>query len=154
MTNNEVDAFEAEDARYAALVARAYQRTVPFWEAVRRFWSRWTLRGRASRSEYWYAQLFLILAWLAEWSVCLLVAQSGNLRVIVAVNALSWVWDWVTAGLNILLSVRRLHDTGRSGWWFFIHLIPIVGVILEIIWMCQASEPCENAYGPVPNCDD
>lgn len=59
------------------------------------------------------------------------------------------------AGLALLLpglavSVRRLHDTGRSGWWYFILLIPLVGVILFIVWAASDSTPGENQYGRSP----
>lgn len=46
---------------------------------------------------------------------------------------------------------RRLHDIGKAGGWYFIGLIPVVGAIVLIVWFCQASEPTENRFGPVPN---
>lgn len=49
------------------------------------------------------------------------------------------------------LAVRRLHDIGKSGWWIFISLIPIIGWILLIVWYCQDSQMEPNQYGPVPN---
>ena len=49
------------------------------------------------------------------------------------------------------LSVRRLHDINRSGWWVLIGLIPLVGAIILIIWFAKESDPVENQYGPVPN---
>lgn len=49
------------------------------------------------------------------------------------------------------LTVRRLHDIGKCGWWIFISLIPIVGWILLIVWYCKDSQMETNEYGPVPN---
>jgi uncharacterized membrane protein YhaH (DUF805 family) len=48
------------------------------------------------------------------------------------------------------VTVRRLHDTGRSGWWFFIIFIPIVGAIVLLVFMCLDSVPGGNKWGPNP----
>jgi uncharacterized membrane protein YhaH (DUF805 family) len=46
--------------------------------------------------------------------------------------------------------VRRLHDTGRSGWWFWILLVPIIGVIVILVFFCTDSQKEANQYGPNP----
>lgn len=51
---------------------------------------------------------------------------------------------------SIAVTVRRLHDTGRVGWWILIALIPIVGAIVLIVFECQDSEFGANQYGPNP----
>ena len=48
------------------------------------------------------------------------------------------------------VAVRRLHDTGRTGWWLLIGLIPLVGEIVLLVFMVQDSAPGTNAYGPSP----
>lgn len=86
--------------------------------------------GRARRSEYWWWTLFTLL------------------------------WSWIPI-INILLAlvfflpalavaIRRLHDTGRTGWWLLIGLIPIIGAIVLLIFYCTDSQPGENQYGPNP----
>ena len=45
---------------------------------------------------------------------------------------------------------RRMHDIGKSGWWWLIALIPIVGAIVLFVFVCKDSEPGDNAYGPNP----
>ncbi|MEU3752615.1 DUF805 domain-containing protein [Streptomyces olivoreticuli] len=50
----------------------------------------------------------------------------------------------------IAVTVRRLHDTDRSGWWFLIGLVPIVGWIVLLVFMCLDSTPSHNNYGPSP----
>ncbi|MDE6787482.1 MAG: DUF805 domain-containing protein, partial [Muribaculaceae bacterium] len=55
---------------------------------------------------------------------------------------------------NLGLDVRRLHDIGKSGWWIFISLVPIVGWILLLVWDCKDSQMETNEYGPVPNIVD
>lgn len=46
--------------------------------------------------------------------------------------------------------VRRLHDTGRSGWFFFVSFIPFIGAILILVWMFTDSKPGANKWGPNP----
>lgn len=55
-------------------------------------------------------------------------------------------------GLGI--SARRLHDTGRTGWWILVNLVPIVGWIIYVYFTVQDSQPVPNPYGPVPNLVD
>lgn len=51
---------------------------------------------------------------------------------------------------SLAVAVRRLHDTGRSGWWILIGLIPIIGAIILILFDCQDSQENENKYGSNP----
>ena len=109
--------------------------------------------GRASRSEYWWFYLFtsLVLFPLAFIDGFMLVIMD------VPIDSLLWVFSPMMTlfqlaifipSLSVL--VRRFHDLGKSGWWFFILLIPCVGVILYIVWMASDGEPHDNMYGPVP----
>lgn len=50
----------------------------------------------------------------------------------------------------LAVAARRLHDTGRSGWWNLIPLIPVIGAIIFIVFACQDSEEDDNQYGPNP----
>ena len=119
-----------------------------FMTAVRTCFSKYVdFSGRARRSEYWYFALFTFLV---------------NIVTTVLDNILGTDYDGTTSGglistvvsLALLLpslavGVRRLHDTGRSGWWILIGLIPIIGWILLIVWYCTDSKP-DNQYGPNP----
>jgi uncharacterized membrane protein YhaH (DUF805 family) len=51
---------------------------------------------------------------------------------------------------SLAVSVRRMHDVGKSGWMLFINLIPILGWIYYIVLLCRDSEPGDNQYGPNP----
>ncbi len=51
---------------------------------------------------------------------------------------------------GIAVSVRRLHDTGRSAWWVLIGLIPIIGPIILVVFLVQDSNPGQNEYGANP----
>ena len=51
---------------------------------------------------------------------------------------------------SIAVSIRRLHDIGRSGWWFLLFLVPIIGWIVLIVFYCTKSQDEENLWGPAP----
>ncbi len=53
----------------------------------------------------------------------------------------------------LALGVRRLHDTGRTGWWSLILLVPLLGPIVTTVFFLQDSQPGENQYGPNPKAD-
>lgn len=123
------------------------QRPVTLAEAWKRFWTRWTFTGRASRSEFWWMSLvnFVIVLFLRVLSWVSPVAA-------VIAAWLEIVWICVTFVPWTCLTVRRLHDGGHSGWAYWLCLIPFVGIIL-FVYMFQRSEPKTNRYGPVPNMD-
>ena len=112
-----------------------------FADAVRHALSNYaTFSGRARRSEYWWFSLFSALVGIAGLVVDLVLDTSFvNLLVTLAL---------FLPGLAV--SVRRLHDIGRSGWWLLIALVPLVGIILLLVWYCQDSQPQPNAHGPSP----
>lgn len=96
-------------------------------------------QGRSTRREYWYFVLFVILAYIA------LIA------VAVGVGVTQLILLYVTVlPAQIGVSVRRLHDTGRSGWWMWLGLIPTLGAIVLIVFYCLRSEQGINRYGPPP----
>lgn len=53
--------------------------------------------------------------------------------------------------MSLSLTVRRLHDIGKSGFWYFIQFIPVIGSIILLIWTLKNSEMFDNRFGPVPN---
>ena len=99
--------------------------------------------GRATRSEFW---LFFLI----------------NAIVIIPLDLVGadTVADWI-AYVEVLfilailipllaVTVRRLHDTGRSGWWYFINFIPLIGGVILIIFLVRGSDQ-DNEYGPIPD---
>ena len=104
-----------------------------FSESIRVCFSKYaTFTGRASRSEFWWFVLFLVLASAA----CGVVSDK-----------LSAVFTIATLVPAVAVGARRLHDVDKSGWMQLIGLIPIVGWILVIVWCAQAGkEP--NRFAP------
>lgn len=100
-----------------------------------------TFTGRARRKEYWMFVLFNVIA-----SIILGIIESlcGIPFILTSLYALAVLIP------NIAVIVRRLHDTGRSGAWWWIMFVPFIGGIWLLVLMCLDSEPTENQYGPNP----
>ncbi len=107
-------------------------------------------RGRARRKEYWYFFLFNLLI-----SIGLAVVDNltGTLDPETGVGLLSGLYGFAVIIPGLAVTVRRLHDTDRSGWWFLISLIPLVGAIVLLVFMLLDSTPGENRFGPNPKND-
>lgn len=97
--------------------------------------------GRARRKEYWYFLLFSIIA-----SIILSIID-GLLMATIGIAGLYVIYSLGIIIPSLAVSVRRLHDTGRSGWWLFINLIPLIGAIVFLVFMVQDSQADENQYG-------
>lgn len=97
--------------------------------------------GRARRTEYWMFFLFNLIITLVLDAIGMAIKQ-GSL--------LGGIYGLAVLIPGIAVAVRRLHDTGRSGWWLFIGLIPIVGTIVLIVFMATEGQPGDNEYGPNP----
>ena len=107
--------------------------------------------GRARRAEYWYFYLFNLLIGIAISIVGLIITFiSGDFSTMIIVNILAWIYSLAILLPALGVTVRRLHDTGKSGWMMFIVLIPFVGAIWLLVLMCLDSDPGENEYGPNP----
>ena len=103
-------------------------KSMDFGEAIKVCFNKFAdFNGRARRSEFWWFQLFAYL-------VSSITCGIGGLVLLIPLLA---------------VTSRRLHDTGHSGWWQLIQLVPF-GVILIIIWGVQDSDPGPNEYGPNP----
>ncbi len=97
--------------------------------------------GRARREEYWMFFLFNLIIGFVLVFVEGLVGGPGILVILYGLAVLI---------PGIAVSVRRLHDTDRSGWWLLIGLIPVIGIIVLLVFMIQDSKPGDNQYGSYP----
>jgi uncharacterized membrane protein YhaH (DUF805 family) len=107
--------------------------------------------GRARRTEYWMFVLFSVII-----SIVLNVLDN-----LLGLGFMAGTAGWLSLlySLAVLLpslgvSVRRLHDTGRSGWWVLIALVPLVGAIVLIVFTATEGNRGPNAYGPDPKVGD
>jgi len=106
--------------------------------------------GRARRKEYWmfilFNFIFSLVAWLLDVVIFVMTFWGG-------------FWGFGPIGVvyaiavfipGLAVAVRRLHDVGKSGWYYFIILIPIAGPIWFLVLLCSDSQPGDNKYGPNP----
>lgn len=122
------------------MISPKTKRTIMEWylKALRQYAD---FEGRVRRKEYWMFTLFnLIFAILA-------VVIDG----LIGTGAIIYLF-YVLATLipNLSVSVRRLHDVGKSGWMYLVALIPLVGFIWLLVLFTTDSQPGDNEYGPNP----
>ena len=103
--------------------------------------------GRARRREYWFFVLFYILISIVLSMVDRVLGLSNEAYGMGVLGALFCLGVLIP---SIAVGARRLHDTGRSGWWLLIGLIPLIGAIVLIVFFVLDSQPGTNAYGPNP----
>ena len=104
--------------------------------------------GRAPRSEYWYWTLFCLLfgivVGLGAGFFSAVLHNKALLDVAIAVMELVLILP------SLAVLVRRLHDVNRSGWWYFISFVPLIGPILLLVWFCTKGTSGQNRFGPDP----
>ena len=109
-------------------------------ECYKDAWVNWkNFSGRTRRSAYWYAVL-------ANFIVAIILGILGG--IVDFLTILGSLYSLAFLIPSIALCIRRLHDTGKSGWWYLIALTGI-GAIVLLVWFCQDSQP-DNQYGPSP----
>ena len=94
-----------------------------------------TFEGRATRSEYWWFVLFAALVQCAA----SIMDSTGVLSALVSLAFLI---------PSLSLAARRLHDIDKSGWWQLVGIIPLIGLIVLIVWLCTKGTPGSNSFGP------
>jgi len=103
--------------------------------------------GRARREEYWMFFLFNLIITVVLIVIDLLI---GTFSPQTGVGLLEGLYSLAVLIPGVAVTVRRLHDTGRTGWWILIALIPFIGGIVLLIFMVLDSQPGTNRYGPNP----
>lgn len=99
-------------------------------------------KGRARRKEYWLYTLVMIV-----FSIVMSIIFKSHPT---AYRLSTFVYFIVFMIPGIAVSMRRLHDIGKSGWNFLLTLIPLVGPIILLVFYCRKSQEGENRYGPQP----
>jgi len=98
--------------------------------------------GRSQRAEYWYFFLFNIIISIVLGIISTVVGDDSSI--------LGILYSLAVLIPGIAVSVRRLHDVGKSGWMLLIGLIPLIGAIWLLVLMVTDSNPGDNKYGPNP----
>jgi uncharacterized membrane protein YhaH (DUF805 family) len=103
--------------------------------------------GRARRKEFWMFTLIYTIIYIV-----LSIADSliGTGAMLFEMGLLSGVFSLVSICPSIAVTIRRLHDIDRSGWWVLIGLVPLAGVIVLIVFAAKDGQPGSNQYGTNP----
>ena len=110
-------------------------KSVGMIEAVKLAFTRYAeFGGRSRRSEYWWFTLFNVIV-------------SGIISTVLPDYA--WIWSLVMLVPSLAICIRRLHDVGKSGWFYLWILLPLVGSIILLIQFCKDSTE-DNQWGPNP----
>lgn len=114
-----------------------------YFEALKKYA---VFNGRARRKEYWMFTLFFIIFIFAAAIVDVVLGTTteDGAGILVTVYILAMIIP------NISVSVRRLHDLGKSGWLYLINLIPFIGAIFFLVLMCTDGIRGNNNFGPDP----
>lgn len=103
-----------------------------------------TFAGRASRSEYWLWVLFTLIGGIITAIVDYAMFSENDFA-----SPINSIFSLICFLPSLAVGIRRLHDIGRTGWWWLI-AFTIIGIIVLIVWACQKSDAGRNAYGPEP----
>ncbi len=118
-----------------------------------------TFSGRASRSEFWWFTLFIygVMFVLSAIDMSLfgetqtvVTDTSASVSSETEFSPLASIFGIVTVLPYISVTVRRLHDTDRSGWWYWLALIPLIGIIVLIVWFATKGSDGPNRFGEDP----
>lgn len=110
-------------------------------------------KGRARRKEYWMFTLINLIIYGIFWALMAGIGASTSnpnstlAMVIFGVIALYGLGVFIP---GLAVTVRRLHDTGRSGWWILINLVPFIGAVIMLVFLVQDSQVGDNQYGTNP----
>lgn len=107
--------------------------------------------GRARRAEYWNFVLVNIIIYIPLYLFGM-VGMFNRSASVLSLITLSMVGLFALAMFipSLAVLVRRLHDTGKSGWYFLLYFIPIIGVILMLVWLFTDGDRFVNSYGEDP----
>ncbi len=106
--------------------------------------------GRAGRSEFWYFALFNAIVLIILGLIGGVFTPSQSRLTFSLLTVPYYIYALASLLPSLGVTVRRLHDTGKSGWMIFLGLIPLIGAIILLVFYILDSEPSANKYGPNP----
>jgi uncharacterized membrane protein YhaH (DUF805 family) len=115
--------------------------------------------GRSQRKEYWMFELLILIVYAVCFALITMGAptvdpytgqMSGGSALATIGSALLGLFALGTIIPALAVSVRRLHDTDKSGWWILIALVPLVGAIVLLVFYVTDGTPGTNRFGPDP----
>ncbi|MDY0990381.1 DUF805 domain-containing protein [Flavobacterium sp. CFBP9031] len=121
------------------------------WYKIAMFQNYSNFSGRARRSEYWYFRLATAVIFFVFIALAIIVSIIGGgfLGFPVAIGLIA-LYSLIALIPSLAVTVRRMHDLGKSGWNVLISFIPLVGPIWFLVLLATEGEHGENYYGPDP----
>ena len=107
-------------------------------------------QGRAQRKEYWFFILFYLIFMVVAFIVDAVLGTEYYVDEFESIGLFATLYSLAMIVPSLAVTVRRLHDVGRSGWWILISLIPLIGGIVIFVFMVLDSQEGENRFGPNP----
>lgn len=103
--------------------------------------------GRARRTEYWMFMLFHFIILFILVFLSALIARFAMINILIVILPIYVLATFIPA---LAVTIRRLHDTGKSGWYYLLSFIPYVGGLILLFFTLQDSEPMQNKWGHNP----
>ncbi len=94
--------------------------------------------GRAIRSQFWY---FVLFSFIISFVLGIVDGMLFGRQI------LSMIFNLAVLIPSIAIAVRRLHDLGKTGWWYLLIFVPLIGIIVLIVWFCIKGQTTKNQYG-------
>lgn len=110
--------------------------------------------SRTRRKEYWMFALCNVLIALLFQILSYIAMGAENTTMIILIFTLNFLLSLGVLIPSLAIVVRRLHDIGKSGWWYFIILVPLVGLIVLLVFLTQDSQVGANQYGEDPKANE
>lgn len=124
-----------------------------FSQSIKSVFSKYAdFSGRATRSEFWYFYLFTFLVGMVYFFAVITTAVTSGVdsSALTVLQIIYYTYALAIMIPSLAVTVRRLHDTGHSGWWIFLNLLLVIGSIILFIWYITDSDPDTNEYGDNP----
>ena len=103
--------------------------------------------GRARRKEFWLFYVFIILGSIVTISLDIL---TGTFDEVAGAGPFTAIFVIAIIVPSIAVTIRRLHDLDRTGWWYLISIVPLVGPLVLLIFLCLPGTDGNNRFGPDP----
>ena len=107
--------------------------------------------GRARRKEYWMFVLFNVIISIV---LAIIDISIGTFSEESRIGILGGIYALAVLFPGLAVSIRRLHDIGKSGWYYLVAFIPLVGAIILLVWFCTEGMPESNEWGEDPKKDE
>lgn len=124
-------------------------------EAYQLFWKNYVnFSGRSRRAHYWWVVLIQSVISVVAIILQTVLGMGDSAAPALVIGGIYSLYNLATVLPMLSLGVRRLHDTGRAGWWYLINFVPCIGSIVFLVFVCLPGTVGDNQFGPDPKASD